>query len=376
VLRRAHLALAAAFVGFGIVDGTWAARLPAIKRNLHLDSGELGIAIFCVSLSATLMLGPAGALASRRGSRRPVALGMLVMACGLTAAAFASSVATLVPAACVLGAGFGVLDVSANAHGVAVERKLGRPVLSALHGAWSFGLLAGSAIAAGVAAASIGPRWQYPLTALGVVALGAATVPRLLPGREDAAVDTAHFAWPRGALALPALLTFCSMFVESATMNWSAVFLAGPARASAAVGAGGVVAFSIAMAAARLVGDRLGAQWGIEGLARAGGALVVAGVVLAVATRAAAPSLAGFALVGAGAGALVPALFRVAAAVPGISSGAGIAAVATAGYCGGVVNGPTIGFVARGIGLSAALGLIGVAGALIALLGPQLGSRA
>jgi hypothetical protein len=72
----------------------------------------------------------------------------------------------------------------------------------------------------------------------------------------------------------------------------------------------------------------------------------------------------------------VPALFRVASAVPGISSGAGIASVATAGYCGGVVNGPTIGFVARGIGLSAALGLIGVAGALIALLGPQLGSRA
>ena len=42
----------------------------------------------------------------------------------------------------------------------------------------------------------------------------------------------------------------------------------------------------------------------------------------------------------------------------------------------GVVNGPTIGFVARGVGLSAALGLIGVAGAVIALLGPRLGSRA
>ena len=55
-----------------------------------------------------------------------------------------------------------------------------------------------------------------------------------------------------------------------------------------------------------------------------------------------------------------------------MSSGAGIAAVATAGYTGGVVNGPAIGFLARGVGLTAALSLIAVAGALIALLGPRL----
>jgi fucose permease len=376
VVRRAHVALAVAFIAFGTVDGTWAARLPALERRLHLDSGSLGIAIFCVSLTATLMLVPAGAVATHRGSRGPIALGILVMAVGLTVAAFAPSLALLVPSACVLGAGFGILDVSANAHGVLVERRLGRPALSALHGAWSFGLLIGSGIAAIAAAAAIGPRLQFPATAVGVLLVALVCVPRLLPSAEDATSDTARFAWPRGALALPALLTFCSMFVESATMNWSAVFLAGPVGSSAAVAAGGVVAFSIAMVVARVAGDPLGARWGVDGLARRGGTLVVAGVVLAVATRSPVPALAGFALVGAGAAAIVPALFRVASAVPGISSGAGIAAVATAGYCGGVVNGPTIGFVARAVGLSAALGVIGVAGAVIALLGPRLGSRA
>ncbi|HEY8407852.1 MAG TPA: MFS transporter [Gaiellaceae bacterium] len=376
MVRRAHVALAVAFIAFGTVDGTWAARLPALERRLDLDSGSLGITIFCVSLTATLMLVPAGALASHRGSRGPLALGLLVMAGGLTAAAFAPSLGVLLPSACILGAGFGILDVSANAHGVLVEQRLGRPVLSALHGAWSFGLLVGSGIAAVAAAVAVGPRAQFPATAACVLVIGLLYVPRLLPSAEDAASDTAHFAWPRGALALPALLTFCSMFVESATMNWSAVFLAGPVDSSAAVAAGGVVAFSIAMVVARLAGDPLAARWGVAALARRGGALVVTGVVLAVATRSPVPALAGFALVGAGAAAIVPALFRVASAVPGISSGAGIASVATAGYFGGVVNGPTIGFVARGVGLSAALGVIGIAGAVIALLGPRLGSSA
>lgn len=376
MVRRAHVALAVAFVSFGAVDGTWAARLPAIKARLHLDSGRLGIAIFCVSLAATAMLPFAGWLASKRGSRGPVLLGLLVTAGGITAIAFAPSLALLAPSACVLGAGFGIVDVAANAHGVAVERRLQRPVLSALHGAWSLGLLSGSGLAAGMAAAAIGVRVHFPIVAASVVVLAFMLVPRLLPSAEDAAVDTAHFALPRGALALPALLTFCSMFVESATMNWSAVFLSGPAGASAAVAAGGVVAFSIAMVLARLVGDRLSARWGVAGLARRGGLVTCAGVALALATRLPVPALVGFALVGAGCAALVPALFRVAAAAPGVSSGAGIAAVATAGYTGGVINGPAIGFLARGIGLSGALSLLGVAGALLALLGPRLGSRA
>jgi MFS family permease len=371
-LRRAHVAIALTFVAFGTVDGTWVARLPALKHRLGLDSGELGLVIFSVSLAATLLLPVSGWLTSRRGSRGPTGLGLLVTAAGLTAAAFAPSLYTLVPAACLLGAGFSVVDVAANAHGVAVEQRLGRPVLSALHGAWSFGLLAGSGIAAGAAATGVGLRAQFPAVSLGVVVAAIVLGPRLLPGAEDAAVDTAHFAWPGGALALPALLTFCSMFVESATMNWSAVFLSGPAHASAAVGAGGVVAYSVAMVAARLAGDSLTVRFGVAGLARRGGALTCAGVALALVTRSPVPALAGFALVGAGCAALVPALFRVAAAAPGVSSGAGIAAVATAGYTGGVVNGPAIGFLARGVGLTAALSLVAVAGAVIAMLGPRL----
>jgi hypothetical protein len=211
---------------------------------------------------------------------------------------------------------------------------------------------------------------------IGVVAAAFVVTPKLLPSSVDAAVDTAHFAWPAGALALPAFLTFCSMFVESSTMNWSAVFLSGPAHTSAAVAAGGVVAYSIAMVAARLAGDPLLVRWGVTGLARRGGGLVVAGMALALAARSAVPGLIGFALVGAGCAALVPALFRVAAATPGISSSAGIASVATAGYTGGVVNGPVIGFLARGVGLTASLSLIAVAGAAIALLGPRIDSRA
>ena len=159
-------------------------------------------------------------------------------------------------------------------------------------------------------------------------------------------------------------------------INWTAVFLTGPVHASAAVAAAGLVVYAIAMAFARLAGDRLLLHWGIGRLAGRSGALTCAGMALALATRSAAPALVGFALVGAGCAAIVPALFRVGGSVPGVASGAGIASVATAGYAGALVNGPVIGFLARSIGLTGALSLVGVAAAIIAVLGPRLGSGA
>jgi fucose permease len=373
-LRRAHLALALTFVAFGAIEGTWSARLPALKQRHALDSSELGLIVLAVSGAATLVLPLAGWLAGRFGSRPPAALGLLLAAGALAAAAFAPEKASLVAAAVVLGAGFGTVDIAANAHGVGLEERLGRHVLSALHGMWSVGLLVGSVIAAAAAAAAVGLRGNFSAVAAGVVLLAFVVVPRLLPGREDA--GGARFALPHRETALPALLMFCSMFMETATMSWSAVFLAGPANAGAAVAAAGVVAFSLAMAASRFVGDRALARWGVGGIARRGGAVACAGIVLALAARTPAAGLVGFALVGVGSAALVPAIFRVAGSTARTSAAAGIAAVATAGYIGAVVNGPAIGFLARGVGLTAALGLVGAAGLVIMLLGPRLGSAA
>ena len=373
-LRRAHVALALTFVAFGTVDGTWSARLPALKQQHALDSGELGLVVFALSGAATVVLPLAGWLAGRFGSRPPAAFGLLLAAGALAAAAFVPSKAWLVAAAAVMGAGFGTVDVAANAHGVGLERRLGRHVLSALHGMWSVGLLVGAGIAAAAAAAAVGVRGNFSAVAAGVAVLTLVFVPRLLPGREDS--GGARFALPSRSTALPALLMFCSMFMEAATMSWSAVFLAGPAGATAAVAAAGVVAFSVAMAASRFVGDRALARWGVGGLARRGGSVACAGIVLALALRTPVAGLIGFALVGVGSAVLVPAIFRVAGSATRTSAAAGIAAVATAGYTGAVVNGPAIGFLARGIGLTAALGLVGAAALVIAVLGPRLVSSA
>ncbi len=81
------------------------------------------------------------------------------------------------------------------------------------------------------------------------------------------------------------------------------------------------------------------------------------------------PAIAAFACIGAGVAmvALQAGAFAPPGRSPGSPPGAGIATVAVAGYSGSVANGPAIGFVARGIGLTGALGLLGVACACVAV---------
>ena len=191
----------------GAVDGNWVARLPALKRHLALDSGRLGIVIFGVTAAATLSLPPAGWLSARWGSRGPVGLGLGLAVGALAGAAFAPSLFSLVVVAGGFGAGIGIADVALNAHGVELEHRMARPLLSPLHAAWSFGLLGGAAVTAAAAAAGVGVGLQLPAAAAVLGLVLALTVPRLLPGTA-ADVDSAHLALPRGALALPAGVMF------------------------------------------------------------------------------------------------------------------------------------------------------------------------
>jgi hypothetical protein len=80
-------------------------------------------------------------------------------------------------------------------------------------------------------------------------------------------------------------------------------------------------------------------------------------------------AIIGFGMMGLGLAAVVPTLFRAAGSQPGISSSAGIAAVSTMGYAGGLMGPPIIGTVAHEASLRGALALVLVMLAILALAG-------
>lgn len=369
-VRRARAAVTFVFFAHGTLFGTWVARIPAIKSELGLDESELGIALAAATVGGLAALPVAGWNVARRGSRVTVVWGMAAFALLTPVIALAPGLVTLALALFAAGVASSALDVAMNAHGLAVEGRRGRPILSSLHAGWSFGGLAGAGGGGLIAAAGVDPLPHFAAVALVVGLAALAATGALLPTAADRPEEPTRLRRPPRRLAALSVLAFCGLFAEGVAADWSGVYLSESLGASAGVAALGFASFSVAMAVFRLIGDRLTMRLGPSALARAGGILAGGALAVALVVGDQAVALLAFACMGVGLAAIVPIAFRAAGSLPGLPAGVGIAALTTVGYSAFLVGPTVIGFVADAIGLARALGIVVVLLGVLAVLAP------
>lgn len=355
---RGRVPVAIVFAVHGAVNGSFATRIPWIRDRLSLSAAALGLALLAPAAGALLAMPATGALVHRRDGRAVTRVLIGAFALSLALPALAPSYATLWLALFAFGAVAGMADIAMNTQGLAVEERARRPLMSGLHGAWSLGGLAGSAV--GVLAAHADLDARVHLGAMAVVLLVVSQVAgRRMPAAPGAVSEGPHLAWPTKPVMLIGLVGFCAVFAEGASADWCAVYLRDVAGASPATAAAAYTGFACAMAAARLTGDRVVARFGPVATVRAGGALASCGAVLVVVARTPLLGIPGFALIGLGIAVVVPLAFAAGGrAVP--QSGQGIAAVATIAYGAGLAAPGAIGAIADLSSLPAAFVVVAV----------------
>ena len=338
-----------------------------------MSDATLGLALAGLAAGALVAMPISGWRASRDGSRRTTLACATAIVIALPVPSLATSAVGLILGAMALGAANGAIDVSMNAHGVEVEQRLGRPILSSLHAGFSAGGLAGAGIGALVAGAGLDVRIHFAAMALLLAVATLVAAPRLLPGAPHPASDRTLALPPRSLWPL-GLIAFCCLLAEGAAADWSAVYLHGPLGAGAGVAALGFTGFSVAMTVSRLFGDRLAMRFGPVRIVRGGALIATVGLGAALLNGETVPGIIGFACLGAGVAVVVPTVFRAAGTGHGVPPGTALAAVTTTGYTGFLVGPPIIGVIAGATSLPVALCLVLVATATAAALAPTVAS--
>ena len=257
-----------------------------------------------------------------------------------------------------IGSFAGLVDVAMNVEAVAVERRFGRRVMTAIHGTWSVSVFVGAAIASLGIATRIPIGIHLPMSAA-LVVVASFVFLRWLPvdGGKDAAAPSGGaplHPGSSGQVVLLCLVAGGSFLMEGVAIEWSAVYLRGAVGAGPGAAGLGLVAFSAGMAATRFVGDRLVGRFGQPTVVRAGAAcaLVAIGALLMVHTLV--PSILAFGIMGAGLGPMVPLTFRSAGFLDRPDGRSALPLVVTAGYMGSIVGPLVVGFVADGLSLRTA----------------------
>src|SRR5262245_8944184 len=368
-MSPARLAVSLVFLLHGVAVGTRVSRIPAVQANLGLGEAALGLALLGAGLGSLLGMLPVGALIHRHGSRTIVLWAVPAACAALGLISLASGAATLFAALVLWGATSSGLDIAMNAQGSAVEERLGRPVMSSLHGLWSVGTMVGAAAGAFVAGLGVSVGAHFLGAAPLILAAALLAARALVAGGEGQQVGS-PFARPRGALLALAAIAFCAVTTEGAMFDWSGVYLRRVLGAPEATAAAAVSLLSAAMAVGRLGGDRLTARLGAPTLARATALAASLGVVAII--LAPGPPFVFAVLLAAGLGlsVLVPLAFGAAGRSPDTPAGPSIAAVATMGYLGFLIGPPSIGFAAEQVTLRGAFVLLLLLLGLIVRLAP------
>ncbi len=366
-VRAARWAVLAIFFINGLVIASWVAHIPYIKAKFGLSEALLGLTLLVIAAGSVLSLTLVGGLIARFGSRQVTIVSTIAFCAVLPLLLLVPAFPLLLLSLAFFGLCIGAMDVAMNAQAVAVEEQYRRPIMSTFHALFSTGGLAGAGVASLLLSWGISPPAHLLGVALAMGATAIIALRYLLPSNVDQASDAPAIALPSGPLLSLGILAFFCLVAEGAMADWSAVYLHETLGTDASFAAAGFAAFSLAMALGRFAGDTLRARLHAVHLVQISAILAAAGLGTALLLGHPMAALAGFACVGLGLSNIVPVLFSAAGRTPGVTTGTGIAAVATAGYFGFLAGPPLIGFVAQVTTLSVGLGLVVLFTALIAL---------
>lgn len=375
----ARRSVAVVFALNGLVLSSWAARLPAIRDELGLSIGGIGLVLLALSAGSVVMLPLAGAVISALGPARTVLVGVIAGVAGVIVVGLAEHVWLLAAGLFWTGAGMAVWDVAMNVQGAEVERRLGRVIMPRFHAGFSLGTVFGATTGSLAAAAHVSPRVHLPVVALLVAISGTVALRWFLPlnpgdpeGENEALsrVRSVLAAWLEPGTLLIGALVFSMALAEGAANDWLTLAIVDGYGAGHELGAGVFAVFVTGMTVTRMAGPALLHR--VENtralrisalLVLLGSGLVITGSVFAgghaarVSVWLYAFAVAGSLLWGVGAALGFPMGMSAAAADP-VNSAARVGVVSTIGYTAFIAGPPLLGTIGQHVGV--ALSLSGV----------------
>lgn len=373
--RIPRLCTFAFFFLAGFVFGMWVVHIPIIERRAGLSHATLGWLLLLLALAALAGMRLCGPLVDRFGSRTIVTIAGLAASLGVIGPGLASGAVALAATLIPFGFANGALDVAINAHAVAVERRYGRPIMSAFHAVWSVGGVAASLVGAAAIRSGLGTLATLLATCAAGLGITVAANMGLLrhTGTPRSPVEAgppdgrahglarglARAAARRrrigGGIRALGLLAFLLMLAEGVANDWATVDLRDVLGARPAAAALGYGTFAAAMTTGRLCADRIAARLGPVFVLRRGAMVAAAGLTAAALAPWLPLALLGWAVFGIGLSGGVPQVFTAAGNAQPQAAGANLSWVAGTGYFGLLTGPAAIGAATRAVPLNVAL---------------------
>jgi len=365
---KARIATAVFFFVSGFGFSTWAARIPTIQKNLHLNEAQLGAVLFALPAGLMATLPVTGYLLRRFSSRSIMMMGAVLFNIMLCLVGFTTATWQLALVLFFFGSSRNLFNISANAQSIGVQKLYSKSIIATFHGIWSIAGFAAAAVDTLMVSLNVAPSWHLLTAALFLTSLCLLFFKNNVHQLPQPHEKKKAFQLPDKALLKLGFICFASMACEGTMYDWTGIFMEKAVHANKSVAAIGYAVYMVAMTLGRFTGDKLANRIGIKKMLTYSGLLILCGLLLAAVLPYTITSWLGFVMTGLGVSCVVPMVFSMAGKVKGMSGGPAIAGVSTVGYCGFLIVPPMVGFIAEQFNLRWSFAIIALLGALIIYL--------
>lgn len=351
----------------GLLISALVSRLPALRDDLVLDHASVGLLLLCMTGGSFAAVSFAGRFVLRWGATRIMQLGATLAGFGLLMVGLgAGALGNIVVTGIFLtlqGAGTATWNVASNVQGAAMERALGRSIMSVLHGFFSIGTVIGAGLGVFAAAVDLPLTVHYPV--MGLIVAGTVLISSRYFGPDGSRRSTEHRgggmrqAWREPRTVLLGVLVLGMALAEGAAGDWVALALADGYDTSEATGALGYGIFVTAMTITRLLGGELVHRFGRVAMIRASALSALLGVLVFAWGDHLPLAFVALAIWGMGVALSFPLAMSAASDDP-VRAASRVSVVSTIGYGAFLGGPPLLGLLAHAIGLLPALSCIGL----------------
>ena len=359
-MTSARWRIIALFFTHALAAGAIHTRIPDLQVAMGLSEGQLGLVLMGQPLGALSMFLFSSAIIERFGPRRTI---LAVLPIVIITAALATVLLHPIALFVLLafnGIGFSLSNIAMNVEADRVEATTGARVMNTCHGVWSVGFLLTSLLGATLRGFHVDPAIHlWGLAPVLIVLLIVVVVPMpVMPPRPYSGEKVKKLALP--TLATLGLVAFGlgAGLTEGASRAWSIIYLRDNFEVSPFVESLALPALLAAMAAGRLLADRVIDRFGPVPVARVLSAIAIGGMVLIVLSPTAYVALAGFVIVGIGICVLYPLMLSAAARIGDRPASQNVAATTLIFQLVNLGAPALIGAVAQGLGVRMAFSML------------------
>ncbi len=346
-----RIAVSIFFFISGFNFAAFAARIPALQKQLQLNDAELGTVLAALPAGLMITMPLAGFVLSSLSSRTVMIISSIVYTILLCGLALVTKVWEAAVILFLFGAARNFFNISVNTQSIGVQALYQKSIITTFHGIWSIAALTGAALSFLLISIETSMFTHFIIVALVSLTLIALAFSYTLIQDIKVSTKKVVFALPDKPLVKLGFIGFISMVCEGTMSDWSGVYFAKVVQVEDSLVTVGYVAYLAAMVGGRFAGDWLVNKVGVKPFLQISSILIASGFLIAVFMPYLITAAIGFILIGFGVSCIMPLVFSITPTISNLPTGSAVAAISTVSYLGFLTGPPIVGYIAHAVNL-------------------------